>query len=392
MSVSRILSFRWLYVPLFIFCGVALFVFLTGRIPYPDARYSSGDQYRYIPMAIQPFTNPNPLAHQPPFVWRILTPLLVHMLPVPTLTGFWLVTLFGLAGTVLALPWLLKALGVPQPAIIGGTLAFVFLGPATGFSLWSYQRIDALAFFLLTLALLFSVQRRGLLLVATLCVLSFDKEVSLFGAVFSLAWAWQHRDNRMIRWSVVALVGSLGILFALHTIIPANRPYSLLGEFENLMIDWLKNGTFPARLQVATIGTWGILFPLAVWHLWHPASLWKRHACWLLLLLATAQIFVSGDIERVVVYAFPVMIAASSFTVEEFMQRWHVSRWILWIPIYLLEVTWLYIWAPIYPFTLTGIWHSCEVLLIILLAVATLVWPLFNKVRRLKQGAGVQVT
>lgn len=368
-----------------VFCVFALYISVTTRVPYATGAYPNDDAYRYIPMAIRPFTSPNPLAHIPPFTWRILTPLIVHGIPVPALAGFEVTTLVGLGGTVLALPSLLEAFGLPYWSSIAATLSFVFLGPATIFNLNDYARIDALAFFLLTLALYCTLKRHGVLLMVVLALLAFDKEIVIIGGIFALAWSWQHSDRSMIRWSVAGLVMSIGILYLLHTLIPASGPYSLFQQLVTITETSLNNGTALDRIQLAFIGTWGILLSLAAWHIWHSQSIWKNHACWLLLVLSTLQVLVSWDIERVVVYAFPVVIAAASFSVYDLAKRWNISMWAIWLLIYVLEVTWQFTYEPPYFFTIVK-WHGVEVAIFGLLTLFALVYPVISSMTSTKKG------
>ncbi len=77
------------------------------------------------------------------------------------------------------------------------------------------------------------------------------------------------------------------------------------------------------------------LFPLALLQLRHHPNFWRSLACSGFLLGATAQIIVSTDVERVVVYGFPVIIAACCWEVEWIARA---ARWAAWLP-------WLVIWA-----------------------------------------------
>jgi hypothetical protein len=123
----------------------------------------------------------------------------------------------------------------------------------------------------------------------------------------------------------------------------------------------------PGRLLLALVGAWGILFPLALASRWF----WRTPAFWLMWLAATAQVFVSHDIERVVVYAFPVMIAASCFTIEGLAKWLNVSRWWLWVPVLALELSWSYGGGPIYFFTLD--WASWPLMALALIAAGLIV-------------------
>lgn len=357
--------------PVLALAGLAAFVAWQGLVPYPDPHTLVGDAYRYVALAVQPFGSSDPLAHEPPFCWRILTPLLVHILPVPTLVGFWLVTTLSLAGATLALMWFLRGLGLSPEATIAGGLAFVCLMPATGFTLYADLLVDPLAFALLALALGCVVHRRGGLLLIALVLMALDKETALFGAAFALAWSWQQKDRLLLRWSLASLVGVLLVLAGLRVLLPSNQPYGLLETLAYWVVVPIAQGSMPERLLLALVGAWGVLLPLAM----ASPAFWRNRAFWLLWLFATAQVLVSSTIERVMVYAFPVVIAASCDTLASLAKRWNISQWWLWLPVLLLELSWSYTTGPIYPFTITS-FHTFFMigLLVAALVAAGSVW------------------
>jgi len=340
------LKYLW---PLVTLTALALFVNWQGHFPYSSTTDQLADSRRYLAMAAQPFGSPNPLAHQAPYLWRPLTPLLVWLLPLPLFDGFWLLTLIGLAGATFALMWFLQGLGLPRGAIIAGALAFIFLMPATGWTLYDDTLVDPLAFALLTLSLAACVHRRGWLLLLALCCCALDKEIAIFGAIFALAWSWQKQDRLLLRWALVSAVSVLAILGLLRLFMPSE--WSLSTMFVSLNRLYLAEGIEPGRLLLAMVGAWGVLLPLAL----ASRTFWRTPAYWLLWLAATAQVLVSADIERVVVYAFPVMIAASGETIENLAKRWRLSRWWLWTPVFALELSWIYTAGPIYFFTLASL-------------------------------------
>jgi hypothetical protein len=94
------------------------------------------------------------------------------------------------------------------------------------------------------------------------------------------------------------------------------------------------------RLLSATVGTWGLLTPLAALQLVHPPRTWRRPEFVYLLLLATAQVFVSGDVQRVVVYGFPVIILAAAAEVDFLSDRLGWRPWMLWAPVIIGQVLW----------------------------------------------------
>jgi hypothetical protein len=347
-------------VPVGLLLILAALVRWHGQLPYPDGHFRYGDHYRYIALARQPFGSGDRLAHQGPFCWRLLTPLLVHGLYVslgmPILTGFWLVTVAGLLGATLALEWVLRSLGLPPGAVVAGGLAFVLLGPATGFSLWASTYADALPLCLLILMLGCAAHRWGpaLLPLAVLGVLA--KETTLIGVLFAFAWAWSHRDRWLWRWALLAGMSAVALLLALHLLIPATN--SQVATIEGIylspaIVERLVPlvGQAPAiaavtlgRLLAATAGTWTMLLPVALLQRWHRPHFWRKDPAFVVLLVTTtAQVFVALDVERVVAYGAPAVLAACCWEIETLAQRWLVSRWLLWLP---LLGTQAYMWLP----------------------------------------------
>ncbi len=303
----------------------------------------------YVAMAQYPL---NPSSYVPPYGWRVLTPLLVHILPLPIDAGFWLLTLLCLAGTIFALQAFLRGLGMSNRAILIGGMVWVTLGPATGYLLYNYHAVDPLSCLLLSAAMACVVWRRGLLLVVVLAGMAFNKELVLLAAIFAVLWAFERRDHAMQRWSVIGLLLSTGVLIGLRVVLPAGQ-YSIF-QFDAIYVDdrapsklgaiattagtW---GTLLSsnwrlvraivRAMAATAGTWGILLPVALLALRRPGIM-RSWATWILLIGATAQVLVSWDVERVVMYGFPVIIAA--VVTEEF------RHWVVWALLLLTQSWW----------------------------------------------------
>jgi hypothetical protein len=166
---------------------LALLVYRHGRLAYPNG-HPDWDNYSYIAMAEHPFSS-SLLAGEPPFCWRILTPLIVHALPVSVLTGFWTVTVSCLILTAVMLYWLLLGLGVSSMSALFGALCFVVLAPATEFNLWDYMLTDPLSFFLLTASMACAIHRKWFPMFAFCILLSFSKELALPAAVFAVLWS-----------------------------------------------------------------------------------------------------------------------------------------------------------------------------------------------------------
>ena len=102
-------------------------------------------------------------------------------------------------------------------------------------------------------------------------------------------------------------------------------------------------GIFVARLLAAVVGTWTALLPLALLQRWDAPTFWvKYYPFAIFVVVATAQIFVALDVERLVAYGAPAIIAACCFEAETLAQRWRTSRWMIWLPVLaVLAAVWL---------------------------------------------------
>ena len=87
---------------------------------------------------------------------------------------------------------------------------------------------------------------------------------------------------------------------------------------------------------------WNILLPLAILQVIHRPRVWRSLAFVSVLVIVYAQLIIAANTGRLVVYAFPVVIAAAVFEVEYLAGRLQVSRWLLWVPALTLELVW---WA-----------------------------------------------
>jgi hypothetical protein len=91
-----------------------------------------------------------------------------------------------------------------------------------------------------------------------------------------------------------------------------------------------------------TVDAWNILLPLAILQIIHRPWVWRSLAFVSVLVSVYAQLVIAANTGRLVVYAFPVVIAAAVFEVKYLAGRLQVSRWLLWVPALTLELVW---WA-----------------------------------------------
>jgi len=278
----------------------------------------------------------------------VLTPLVVWATPFGVATGFWMVTLLGLATTTLALEWFLSGLGLPRASAVAGGLCFVALMPACAWTLYDDCLVDPLAFACVTLALGAAVHRRGPVLVVAAGLGALAKETTILASLFALLWAAEANDRRMLRWGLASLTCALGLLGLLHVAIPVTAGWSYLLATSHIGGSTIARGLVLDRLVRATFGTWGILLAPAL----AAGLFWRRPAPAVFLGLVTLQILISFDVERVVAYGFPVVIAAACFGVEVLTRDRPLYRWPAWIAIFALELGGRTAYGPIYPFSL----------------------------------------
>ena len=198
-----------------------------GTIPYHAPRYRGWDAQHYLAMALHPF-GPAYAIHQAPYGWRILTPLLVHLLPVPPLPAFFVLNWIALCAVGPFLyAWLRHEGRGHGPALLAA-LAFYGLYWAVWFYLWDPLAVDGLAMASMAAGLyLIAVGADGWLAVL-LPLAVLDKESSLFLLIpFAIRLAADRlpAGRSLARLALVA--GPAALAFAVPRLaIPVDNHYS----------------------------------------------------------------------------------------------------------------------------------------------------------------------
>ena len=243
----------------------------------------------------------NGLARQPPYVYRVVTPLLARALA--PITGiddaYWLISLFALAGaaTFLGLT-ALRITGSAAPAVLV-VAAFLTDPPTARWNLNDFMLTDPMAFFLTALAIWALVQqRRGLFFVAcAVGVLNKENMVPLLLA-YPLAEGIRTRRFPWVSASWAIGIGMGWIAFRAVLPVPVDT-YSILGQF--------REGWQHVRLMgVVLLFTMGPLLPAVRRGLRDPVIV-------SLLPFAAAAILSAwfvDDLERAMIQALPVVLLA----------------------------------------------------------------------------------
>lgn len=289
-----------------------------GRFAPTEDPSWGGDHHYYFAMAQYPIGARAfvPIENQylpyAPFSWRVLTPFLAALLPVDKSIAFLTITLAALSLTSFALYLFLRERGFSHALGLVGVGLFVTLYPAAGFVVLDHYLPEPLTFLSIVLALLaLEWEKDGLFLVVT-CLGVLNKETVLFLLPVFFVFM-RRRQRRPKRWLVCFIV-SLPILIWLlvRLLIRPTNDYAYLDELlTQFHVRFIRDGLGGLRHQVAqyTFLTWGLIVFLILSPLTRSIRWLAREthlALW--LLLAYVQTLFASDTQRLLVYAFPVLI------------------------------------------------------------------------------------
>lgn len=302
--------------------------------------YSVGiDGRYYLAMADAPFAN-TPMVRSSPYCWRVLPSLLVHATGVPGNLGFTILTFATIACTPIALAWLLSGLRVSPASQRGVALLFATTGPIVGHLGLDSVRVDGPAFFLLTTACAALVNRRDVCFLVCVVLLACTKETVVLSVVFALSWTAMEADGRRFGVAVVGALIAAFILLTLHLGLPSMVSAEYLTAIKSLY--WpLSVRTIARRLLLATGSTWSVVLPLAALQVVDPPRVWRSAAFGLPLVLAVGQITFVLMTERVVVTAFPFVLAATALEIDFLIGDRDRLKTAWWVGLAIAQVPWL---------------------------------------------------
>jgi len=295
---------------------------LTLLIPH---RPISGDALFYLHMAVQPtrFT-------AAPWGYRLLTPWLIHILPLPPLTGFFVVTVLGLSMTAITIGLLCSSIGLSRRGVM--TAPILFLCSYAGvYNLYNFALVDALAYAGTTLCLLFLA--RTSFRAAAFCVLvtTIDKEWGIFLIPILALALWRLHGTQAAAVLSSAIIGGVApVLFYLlirHWPGFGGHAYSNYYDFALVrQMLFLHSSDIIPTLLDANVSLW-ILAPLG-WRAAHPTL----RISTLLVPAAMAQLLFATDGTRMLVYTYPCLIPLALAALDRLsFWRWAISLCLLLI-------------------------------------------------------------
>ena len=303
------------------------------------------DHHKYIRMAsvgIMDF-------HIAPYAWRVGGPLLARSLPFDLGTNFLLITLASLWGTGVLVYLIARQFGSSRSLAFLGMLLYFSLGWTTKYLVYDFWLVDALSFFMLSLAVYLAARRQALALAVVLALGALVKESIVFA--YPLYYALNTGrlvDRRLLLRAVLVVLPSIAVLLTLRSAIPPwnNDPAYLatLPLTLRLVRLWDGSGGYYASYwdygwlfreiglpQVRnislsnivnwTLGTYGVAISLL------PFLDWRRNARLFLRFLPTialvyAQVFFAPALApRTLVVAFPLLIVLALGGADVLLRR-----------------------------------------------------------------------
>jgi len=282
-----------------------------------------GDASFYAAMAKDPFVFMTPQGYTGnAYGYRILTPLIVHALPLSADSGFWIVTIVSLLlSAVVLYLFLTQCFSLSHRMGILGQ--FLFLTDITiVYNVGNLRLVDPLAYLFLILGLYFAYSQMSVLFAITFPLGVVNKEIELILApLYYLINNDRKLDLACLRKTVLLCAPGIVCFWALHVLISGRieEPSSSTATITaNLAYSWLSR---PVQSTGWLVFSWSLLWALAfLGYARYCHEDRARRLVWLMpFVFALAIVY---DVSRMLAYGFPAMIAYSLCTVG----AWSKSR------------------------------------------------------------------
>jgi hypothetical protein len=179
---------------------------------------SPGDHHMYLFMADHPIGD----LHLAPWGWRILEPGLVGLFPGSSQLGFQAVCLLSLCVAATCVYRICRRLGFDGRLASAGLLLFVSLSFATKYVMFDFWLTDPLAFAFVALAVLFAIEQQAVAFAVCLAVGVLAKESVIFAAPLLYTFGAERPYDRRALWRVSAATApALLVLLVVRLAIPA---------------------------------------------------------------------------------------------------------------------------------------------------------------------------
>jgi hypothetical protein len=291
--------------------------------PPPHTIVAYGDHLIYLELARAPLDNDI----GSPFCWRLLSPLIVHaLLDSDDLArlelAFYFLNATCLVACLIVFFFYLNALGF---SFREGILGMFLLGSLPGFGRWyfyQYAMSDPPVLLIFALSFLFIQRRWFLPLSVALAVGVLGREATiLILGYFFVQLLREESFFKACRVAGAVALPPVATLGFIHFGLAPDKSVThlsvaMLRGFVESRLNW-------DSLYFATLGTWGLVLVFltvdARSHLRHLAR--GKYEQGLLVVGVTAQLLVANNVDRLLVYAFPVVIPLALKTIRRLSRK-----------------------------------------------------------------------
>jgi len=253
------------------------------------------------------------------FKYRILTPLLVAILPVETLIGFIIINLTGFYATSLLFYYFLRKIGFSFPISLSGVILFI-ISPTNIFLLQNICFVDFLTFFFFLLALYALLDSNKKLFLISVTIGTANKETVLITLVLFFYLELKEKDLRSSILSTLLIsIPPISVFLGIRFILGFG-PFSFLFSLIVFILKW-NLFMFSRSLFYHPYNyyqTFGVLWLISFLYLKKIEKPFLKKS-----LILIPFIIVSGSFcfSRLIFLGFPIIIPISLYLLKNPLQR-----------------------------------------------------------------------
>ncbi|NIM18830.1 MAG: hypothetical protein GTO64_01060 [Candidatus Latescibacteria bacterium] len=282
-----------------------------------------GDHLEYIDMARSPAE-----AHSPPYCYRLLVPAIARLLPFDLAVSFYMLTLLFITGAGILLYYLLGEMGENGFYSLIGVCLFYSLNWGVKFAVFDFWLTDPALYFFSVLYLLLLIKGKGTGASLSLCFAVLSKEAALF--LIPLAYTLKARrffDTRALLRMFAIGAAPVALFLVLRFAVHSTTAYNPISLWSDIGIRRLTSDLV-GYVRGGTVGTWGILV-LAL-------PFFSGREGWGIALrslpflaLVYMQPFFAVNVDRLLVFAFPVVVPLAVKGLRRIARKLELSRWMV---------------------------------------------------------------
>ena len=253
-----------------------------------------------------------------PYLYRILTPLLVFLLPVDPIIGFIIINISGLYATSIIFFYFLKKLGFNFKSSLTGVMFFL-LNPITIFLIQAIYYVDILLLFFFLLAFYALLCKNDVLFMFSVSIGVLNKEAILI--ILILFFLHKKKDKKIFNTVILTLLISLppiAVFFIIRFIIGFNSNYFSLEMIFYVLSTHIQNfqsiSLFLHPFLIYQV--FGILWLISLLNVKKIDNSLLKSSLFLLPFIFL-QIIIATNYGRLLFLAFPIIIPISIYMFKD---------------------------------------------------------------------------